>query len=333
MRLFISGIAGFLGSHLAEHYLKEGCEVIGCDTLIGGELINVPPGVQFHKADICDRKAMVNLTKGCDVVFHAAAMAYEGLSVFSPHIISENIVTGSVSVFSAAITNKVKRIVFCSSMARYGANPAPFTEDMPPKPEDPYGIAKYAAELMLKNLCEVHGVEYVVAVPHNIIGTRQKYDDPYRNVAAIMINLMLQNRQPIIYGDGSQQRCFSAVDDVLYCLKEMAYRDNVIGEAINVGPDEDPITILQLAQLIAELLDFDLKPVFMPGRPQEVAHATCSADKARKLLDYKTSKSLRLTLQKMIEFIRERKPRPFEYHLGLEIVNAKTPETWVQKLF
>jgi len=119
----------------------------------------------------------------------------------------------------------------------------------------PYGIGKVAAEQMLRNLCETHGVEYVIAVPHNIIGPRQKYDDPYRNVASIMMNLMMQGRQPTIYGDGEQKRCFSFVDDDIYCLKEMAYRPDVVGELINIGPDEEFVTINELANNIANLLN------------------------------------------------------------------------------
>jgi UDP-glucose 4-epimerase len=333
MRIFISGIAGFLGSHLAEHFLADGHQVVGCDTLIGGELINVPPDAEFYQYDICRRNSMVKITKGCDVIFHAAATAYEGLSVFSPHLIVENIVTGSASLFSAAIANGVKRIIFCSSMARYGTNEVPFKESYEPKPQDPYGIAKLSAEHILRNLCEIHNIEYVIAVPHNIIGPRQKYDDPYRNVASIMINLMLQGRQRIIYGDGSQMRCFSFVEDDIYCLKEMVFRDNVLGEVINIGPDEDFITINQLAETIAGLLNFDLKPIYMPGRPQEVKLATCSAEKARKLLGYQTKTNLKDGLQQMIDFIIESKPRRFRYHLDLEIINDKTPKTWVNRMF
>jgi len=296
-------------------------------------LINVPPDAEFYQYDICRRNSMVKITKGCDVIFHAAATAYEGLSPFSPHLIVENIVTGSASLFSAAIANNVKRIIFCSSMARYGTNEVPFKESLEPRPQDPYGIAKLAAENILRNLCEIHEIEYVIAVPHNIIGPRQKYDDPYRNVASIMINLMLQGRQPIIYGDGSQMRCFSFVEDDIYCLKEMVFRDNVLGEVINIGPDEDFITINQLAETIAELLNFDLKPIYMPGRPQEVKLATCSADKARKLLGYQTKTSLKAGLQQMIDFIVEQKPRRFRYHLDLEIINEKTPKTWVNRMF
>jgi len=333
MRIFISGIAGFLGSHLAEHFLAEGHEVVGCDTLIGGELINVPTEAEFYQYDICRRNSMLKITRGCEVIFHAAATAYEGLSVFSPHLITENIVTGTASLCSASIANGVKRFIFCSSMARYGTNEVPFKETLIPKPQDPYGIAKLAAENLVRNLCEIHGVEYVVAVPHNIIGPRQKYDDPYRNVASIMINLMLQGRQPIIYGDGNQKRCFSFVDDDIYCLKEMVVRDNVRGEIINIGPDEDFITINQLAETIADLLKFDLKPIYLPGRPQEVTLATCSADKARKLLGYATKVSLKDGLQQIIDYIKQHGTRRFRYHLDLEIINEKTPQTWTKKMF
>jgi UDP-glucose 4-epimerase len=218
-------------------------------------------------------------------------------------------------------------------MARYGTNEVPFRETFTPQPQDPYGIAKHSAENLLRNLCEIHGVEYVIAVPHNIIGPRQKYDDPYRNVASIMINLMLQGRQPIIYGDGSQKRCFSFVDDDIYCLKEMVFRENVVGETINIGPDEDFITINELAKVIAELIGFDLKPIYVPGRPQEVQLATCSADKARKLLGYSTKTSLKEGLQAMIDFIKEQHTRRFRYHLDLEIISAKTPKTWTDKMF
>ena len=231
------------------------------------------------------------------------------------------------------IQNKVKRIVFCSSMARYVENQLPFLETYDTKPMDPYGIGKVCAEQILKKLCEVHGVEYVIAVPHNIIGPRQKYDDPYRNVAAIMVNLMLQGRQPIIYGDGTQKRCFSFIDDNIYCLKEMAFRSEAASEVINIGPDEEFVKIIDLAETIADLLNFKLDPIFMPDRPHEVRNATCSADKARALLGYKTTVSLREGLQSVIDYIRDRGTLPFLYHLELEIINEITPQTWKDRLF
>lgn len=334
MKIFISGVAGFLGSHLADTFLEDGCEVVGCDNLIGGYLDNVPDQVDFHQYDCNYYNSMVKITEDCDIVFHCAATAYEGLSVFSPHIVTKNIVGASVSLMTAAISNNVKRFVNCSSMARYGTQEiVPFTEDMVPKPQDPYGIGKYTTELMLKNLSEVHGMEYVIAVPHNIIGPRQKYDDPYRNVASIMINMMLQGRQPIIYGDGMQKRCFSFYSDDIDILKILATHDRVNGEIINIGPDGEFVTINELAKILAKLLEFDLDATYMPGRPQEVFLANCSADKARKMLDYNPNVSLEDGLSEMIEYIKRRGTKPFKYHIDLEIINDLTPKTWKNKLF
>lgn len=333
-KIFISGVAGFMGSHLADAMLAKGHHVVGCDNLIGGYLDNVPAGVEFYQYDCNFLNSMKKIMKDCDIVYHTAATAYEGLSVFSPYMITKNIFQNSMSLMTSAISNGVKRFVFCSSMARYGTQDrVPFTEDMTPKPQDPYGIAKYATELELKNLCEVHGMEYVIAVPHNIIGPRQKYDDPYRNVASIMINLMLQGKQPIIYSDGEQKRCFSFIQDDIDILEKIAFEKTAAGEVINIGPDEEFVTINQLAKTLAKILDFDLKPRYMPGRPQEVRLANCSADKARKMFGYNTKYNLEQGLKEMADWIKERGTKHFKYHLDLEIINQKTPETWKKKLF
>lgn len=333
MKVFITGIAGFLGSHLADAMIARGHEVVGIDNMMGGDLDNVPNRVDFHQVDCNDFEAVRRLVVGSEVVFHCAATAYEGLSVFSPHVVTRNIVGASVSVISASVAEHVKRIVFCSSMARYGKGIPPFDEDDTPKPEDPYGIGKVASEQMLRNLCETHGVEWAIAVPHNIIGPRQKYDDPYRNVASIMLNMMLQDRSPIIYGDGSQERCFSYVDDCIYCLERMGFQSDMHGRVVNIGPDEEPITINTLFDLCAAATGFMGKPMYMPARPQEVKVALCSSDKARRLLGYKTETPLLTGLLHMRDAIIKRGPRPFKYHLDLEIMTDKTPKTWLNRLF
>jgi UDP-glucose 4-epimerase len=334
MKVFISGVAGFLGSHLADAFLADGHEVAGCDNLTGGYLDNIPRDVEFHQCDCNSYDSMAKMLRGCDVVYHCAAAAYEGLSVFSPFFVTQNIVQACVSMITASIANRVRRFILCSSMARYGRQETtPFTEDMTPRPQDPYGIGKLSAELFLRNLAATHGMEYVIAVPHNVIGPRQKYDDPYRNVASIMVNLMLQGRQPIIYGDGSQRRCFSFVQDDVEILKKLATDERVCGEVLNIGPDDEFITINELAATLGEILSFDVKPVYVKGRPQEVLLANCSADKARRLLNYRPQVSLRDSLVSIVEYIRHRGPRPFKYHINLEIINEKTPETWKNRLF
>jgi UDP-glucose 4-epimerase len=332
MRIFVSGAAGFLGSHLAEAFLHRGDEVVGCDNMIGGDLQNLPEGIEFEQADCGDIDAMKRLLGGVELVYHCAAIATEGLSVFSPTIIAKHVYENTAGLLAASVSKGVRRFVYCSSMARYGHGEPPFREDQAPAPVDPYGIAKYAGELLVRNVSDTHGMEHVIAVPHNIIGPRQKYDDPYRNVASIMINRMLQGKQPIIYGDGEQHRSFSFVQDCVDPLMIMGSRPGLSGEVINIGPDEEVTTINELAQILAELLSFELHPIYVADRPQEVRSAACSSDKARKLLDYHTTVSLTEGLQSMVSWIRAHGPRPFEYHLPIEIDSPLVPATWRDRL-
>lgn len=333
MQIFITGVAGFLGSNLADFYVKKGFKVVGCDNLIGGDLENVNKDVVFFKADCENLDLMTKIIKGSDLVCHTAAFAHEGLSNISPTLICNSNVTGSVSVFTASIINKVKRIVYCSSMARYGNIKMPFKEDDIPDPIDPYGVSKLAAEKILKILSDTHGIEYNIAVPHNIIGPKQKYDDPFRNVASIMTNLILQGRQPIIYGDGNQKRCFSDIDDCIFCIDKLLLDPNIKSEIVNIGPDEELISIKELYEIISNKLKFNQNPLFHKDRPNEVKLASCSSEKSRKLLGYKTKVSLSDSLDKLINYIKLKGPKNFHYEYKLEIDNALTPETWKKKLF
>lgn len=332
MKIFITGVAGFLGSHLADYFLNQGHAVSGCDNLFGGTLENVDSRVDFYNHDITVLDGFAELMQGCDVIYHAAAAAYEGVSSFAPSFICENIFTGSVNTFTAAIQADARRIVYCSSMARYGTNQTPFLENYEPRPQDPYGIAKEAAERVLINLCETHGVEYVIAVPHSIYGPRQKYDDPYRNVASIMANLMLQNRAPIIYGDGEQRRCFSYITDCVSILAAMATESCVVSEIINIGPDEEFISVNDLAGKLSNITGCNLDPIYMPDRPREVKLATCSADKARKLLGYQTKVFIDDGLKELVNWIAKQGPKPFGYHFDVEIKNHLLPQTWRDRL-
>tara|TARA_Y100001935_G_C17294600_1_gene505358 strand:- start:86 stop:1087 length:1002 start_codon:yes stop_codon:yes gene_type:complete len=333
MHIFITGVAGFLGSHLADYYLSKSFKVSGNDTLIGGYRDNVDSRVNFYNFDCEDFNRINKVLKNVDIVIHAAAYAHEGLSVFSPHLICKNIISGSTSVFSAAANNKVKRIVFCSSMARYGKLKPPFKETDNPNPVDPYGIAKLAAEKILENICEVHEIEYNIAVPHNIIGNKQRYDDPFRNVASIMINLMLQNKQPIIYGDGEQKRSFSDISDCIYCIDKLATAPKIKSELINIGPDDNYISINELYRKIANKLKFNKEPKYYPDRTNEVKFANCSAEKSKKVLGYKKIKDIDESLDDIIKYIKKRGVRDFRYDYELEILNEKTPETWEKKIF
>jgi len=332
MKIFITGVAGFLGSHLAKRMIDLGHEASGNDNLIGGEKSNLPEKIKFFEADCNDLEKMSDIIKGNEIIYHCAATAHEGLSVFSPNIITKNIFQASVSTITAAIQNKVRRFIYCSSMARYGSQDYPFTEDMETKPEDPYGVAKVAGENILKLLADLNGMEWNIAVPHNIVGPNQKYDDPFRNVLSIFINRNLQNKPAVIYGDGKQKRCFSYIDDAVYCLEKIALDKNINKEIINIGPDEEDVTISELAEMVANEIGFNGKPLHLSDRPKEVRFATCSANKSRKLLNYKTKTSLKEAIKKTTEFIKKSGTKPFKYYLPIEIINDKTPEAWVKKL-
>lgn len=336
MKIAISGGAGFLGSHLVRAMLDDGHDVVSFDNFIGGYRDNVieHPRHAFYEADMLDLDKMNEILQGCDAIYHTAALAHEGLSVFSPTVITNNVMTGTVTLATAAINNKVRRFINMSSMARYGENPIPFLETTKPNPSDPYGMAKVCAENQLNLLADIHGFEVVHTAPHNIIGPGQKYDDPFRNVVSIMVNLILQGRPPIIYGDGEQKRCFSFVQDDIFVLRKLLDCDlEHNGELFNIGPDEEFVSINELANLILELMGSDMKPIYYPERPREVKLATCSADKIRKRFGYETKVTLREGVKSIIDYITKRGPRDFDYYLDLEIRNEKTPETWSQRRF
>ena len=146
-----------------------------------------------------------------------------------------------------------------------------------------------------------------------------------------MINRMMQGKAPIIYGDGNQTRCFSYIDDCLSCLIPMLDQKNLNKQTINIGPDEEFVTINKIAELCSNITGVNLEPIHKKDRPKEVKHATCSADKARKLLNYKTKTDLITGIRKTFEYIKERGAKPFNYYIDIEIKNDLTPETWTKK--
>lgn len=334
MKIWVTGIAGFLGSHLAETLIALGHDVSGNDNYICSSM---PANGKLY-VDCTDFNGMKSRLSffNPDVLIHCAATAHEGLSNFSPSFITRNIYEASVSTFSAAIASGVKRIVFMSSMARYGdfdkdcGYGPPFEETFTTNPIDPYGIAKVAAEQTLKALCDLHDVEYVIAVPHNIIGPRQKYDDPYRNVASIMINRALQGKPILVYGDGKQKRCFSPIEDCLDSLVKMIDAP-IKGETINIGPDHGEITVLELAEIIRDLTGGISEIQHLPSRPNEVKEAYCSSDKARRLLGYEPNKPIRDCLAEMVLHIKESGAKDFSYIFPIEIERG-CPAVWKDKM-
>ena len=333
MRVFITGVSGLLGSTMARFLINQGHEVAGIDNMIGGVEDNVPELVTYTKGDVLDVELMKEAMKDCEVVFHTAALPYEGLSVFSPMVTATSIVSGTLATASAAIHNKVRLFINCSSMARYGNLTPPFTENMTPTPVDPYGLAKLNAEQHLKILSDLHGLYYLTVVPHNVIGLGQRYFDPFRNVVGIMISRCLQGKPIIVYGDGEQKRSFSNVLDCIKAIYRMmeSSRKDLCGQVYNIGPDDNEISIKQLAYKIGHYCEKYPSLQHYPDRPAEVKNAFCSSQKVRDEWNYNATITVEQTINEMVNWIKPR-VREFEYHLPLEFVTDKTPKTWTDKL-
>ena len=331
MKIFVTGIAGLLGSNIARRLTKDN-EISGCDTFIGGLRDNVPD-CNFHEIDILNTKALTKAMDNCELVIHTAALPYEGLSVFSPAIVTQNIVGGTVSTASAALANYVDMFINFSSMARYGNQEPPFTEDMPTLPQDPYGLAKVQAEEHLALLYKLHGLKYITIVPHNVVGVGQRYMDPYRNVVAIMINRLKQAKKIIIYGDGEQKRSFSNVMDCVDAIERIIESKRDLTEEIyNIGPDDNEISIKELAQKIGHYCEKYPHFDYYPERPAEVKNAWCSSEKIKHDFNYNTKVTLDQTIHEMCNWIDRRGPEEFDYALDLEFITEETPKTWVERL-
>src|SRR5712664_2812090 len=241
-KVLVTGGAGFMGSWLVDKLIESGHEVVSADNLLGGKKENVNPDCKFVKADLIKRQEVKPLVKDVDLIFHLAAYAAEGQSIFSPISINEFNLIPMNNLLVEAVNNNVERFVFTSSMAVYGDQTPPFDERADRKPEDPYGAAKSYCENMLEIFARIHDFEQVIIRPHNVYGPRQNIADPYRNVLGIWINRIMRGKPPIIYGDGKQTRAFIYIDDVTPAIANSGLNKRAEGETINVGSDQ-PIAI------------------------------------------------------------------------------------------
>ena len=330
--VLVTGNLGFIGSHLVDALKKKGYRVVGTDNLDGGSCINQNPKIIQYFEDCKDFKAMSAIFKieKPEIVFHLAADATEGRSQFTPVRCTENGLLASTNVFTAAIKNKVKRIIYFSSLSVYGNQDPPFSEEMEPKPVDVYGVNKAATEKVLEILCKVHKIEYVIFRPHNVFGEKQNMKDAYRNAVGIFINRIMQGKPPIIYGDGEQVRAFSYIDNLIPCVVK-AITAPVNREIFNIGPTETQ-TVNYMAEIILKEFKSKLKPEYVDDRPVEVKCAHCTVDKAKKLLGYKTRVSFEEGIKRMVYWAKLMGPQEFIYLDNLELTSGNVPKTWKKKL-
>lgn len=330
--VLVTGGAGFIGSHVARHLVDAGHKVVVLDDLSGGFRDYVPKGAVFIEGSICDVDLVEDLFKKYKFtyVYHLAAYAAEGLSHFIKRFNYENNLMGSINLINSSIRHKVKCFVFTSSIAVYGENQTPMSEDMTPLPEDPYGVAKYAVELELKTSHEMFGLNYVIFRPHNVYGEHQNIGDRYRNVIGIFMNNLMSGDKIPIFGDGKQTRAFSYIDDVAPHIADSVFIPEVYNETFNIGADK-PYTVLELAETVKEKMGTkDAEIVFLPKR-NEVEHVHASHDKIRKVFDIQNTVSLDEGLDKMAAWamkVGSRESKEFE---NVEIEENLPPSWKIQK--
>jgi len=320
MKIFVTGCAGLLGANYTRHLLANGHHVVGIDDLSGGYKAFVAKGenFEFKKFNLERRKKVVELFEehNPDVLVHFAAYAAEGLSPFIRNFNYRNNLICSANLINECINYKTK-MIFTSSMAVYGGQQTPFTEDKQPQPIDPYGVAKYAVECDLKMAQEQFGLRYNIVRPHNVLGKYQNIWDRYRNVIGIFIRKTLNGEPILVYGDGEQTRAFS---DIQYYMEPfdilLTEHD---GEIFNIGADKffSLNQVAETVQAIGKKYGYEVPIEHGPPR-HEVKHAYCDHTKAKNLLKFQDNTRLEELIEDVFVWAMKqpkRKVKDMEYEV------------------
>ncbi len=328
--VLVTGGAGFIGSHVVDALLQDGHKVWALDDLSGGFADNVSAQAVFVQGSILDRDLLAKLfaQHKFEYVFHLAAYAAEGLSHFIKRFNYENNLIGSVHLINLSVLHDVKCFVFTSSIAVYGKNQLPMSEDMDPKPEDSYGVAKHAVEQELEISHKMFGLPYIIFRPHNVYGERQNIGDKYRNVVGIFMNQIMQKEPMTIFGDGNQKRAFSYIDDVARPIARSIKIPQAYRQVFNIGADT-PYTVNHLAEMVAQA--FGVKPSVrhLPKR-NEVDEAYSDHAKAKEILSASLQISLQEGIARMAAWAKKHGARKSKEFQDIEI-RKNLPPSWAAR--
>lgn len=304
----VTGVAGFIGSNLADALLDRGYAVRGVDNFETGRKQNLEPlqnadNFTFHETDIRDADAMAEITEGVDYVFHQAAVPSVPRSVEDPITTTDANCTGTATVLNAARNADVDTAVVASSSSVYGSTEQlPKVESMTEQPESPYALSKYYTEKLAFQFSDLYDIDTAALRYFNIFGPRQDPNGEYAAVIPKFISLLLDGDRPVIYGDGEQSRDFTFIDNAVQA-NILAAERGVTGEAFNVGCG-DRITINELVDTLNDLLDTDINPIYDDPRPGDVRHSHADISKAKDRLVYNHDVGFRDGLERTIPYHR-----------------------------
>jgi UDP-glucose 4-epimerase len=296
--VLVTGGAGFIGSHFCERLLKEGHEVITIDNLSQGKRENIPKGVEFIKEDI---EEMLSLPKNIEIVYHLAAAIGVQRMIENPRLFIDTNIKGTENILELSCYSKIKKFVFVSSSAVYGNTELPTQKETDPLiAYDIYGLTKIAGEYYTKTYCDNYKIPYSIIRPFNVYGPRQDCS-PYGAVISIWLDRILNEQYPVVYGDGTQTRDFTNVDDIVELLirvGKIGFGDRTI---FNAGCGSQ-ISINELCVRILRECNSDLKAKFEPLRREEVHDRKANMDRARELLNFTPKVPLEIGLKRLVEW-------------------------------
>lgn len=302
--IFITGGAGFIGSHLTDILLKRGYRVRVFDNLSTGKRSNLPlenPLVHLIEGDIADAVAVAQAMNGCNAVVHLAAVASVQASVEDPISTHRSNFVGTLNVCEAMLQLKISRIIFASSAAVYGGNGEgkAICEDTPKSPLTPYASDKLASEHYIDFYTRQHAFESAIFRFFNVFGPRQDPASPYSGVISIFADRAQKNLPITVFGDGEQTRDFVYIDDLVQILVQSLEAPKVNSSPINVGMNHST-TLNQLIATIREITKYSLGVIYAPARTGDIRHSLADNKKLAKHYEIKNKTSLKSGLEKLL---------------------------------
>jgi len=303
-KCLVTGGAGFIGSNLIKELLRRDYQVRVVDNLSTGKVENIKPfldKIEFIQEDLTDIEVTKKAVQDMDFVFHQAAISSVPYSIKNPLNSHNSNLNATLNVLLAAKENNVKKVIYASSSSIYGDNPKlPKKENFSPNLLSFYALTKYAGEKYCQLFSKLYGLPTISLRYFNIFGPNQDLDSEYSAVIPKFIKLILQGKQPIIYGDGEQTRDFTYIDNVVEA-NILSMKSDVSGEVINIGCGER-ISLNQLIELINKYLGKNIKPIYQKERVGDVKHSLADISKAQKLLCYRPSIKIEDGLKKLIDY-------------------------------
>lgn len=304
----VTGGAGFIGSHLVRQLVRSGQRVRVFDNYATGKINNlhdVAHNIELVEGDLRDYQAVLRAVKGTEVIFHVGAIPSVPKSIRDPETSDRVNTAGTLNVLQAAVNSGARRVIYSASSSVYGnTNTVPKTEQMVADPMSPYAISKYSGELYCRVFHQIYGLETVSLRYFNVFGPRQDPDSEYAAVIPKFIRAMSLGKQPVIFGDGSQSRDFTYIDNVIRANLLAAHAPRLQGESVNIGCGER-VTLNQLVEMIKDVLKTDISPIYAAPRQGDVLHSLAAIQAAQTLLGYMPSISLREGLERTIRWFKE----------------------------